>query len=127
MVKHAQSEAPNECCGMLAGTRTGDVLQVEAWFPLINEAASPTVEYCSEPRSMFAAEKERRRLELEFVAIYHSHPTSPPIPSRTDLQRNYSPDVINFIISLKDDEPEVRAWWLSDNAFAEAAWRIVEE
>ena len=110
---------------MLAGTRTGDELRVEAWFPLVNEAASP-IEYRSEPRSMFLAEKERRRLNLEFVAIYHSHPTSPPIPSRADLARNYSEDVINFIISLKDTEPDVRAWWLCDTAFAEANWQLIE-
>src|SRR5262249_26238583 len=112
MIAHAQSELPNECCGMLAGLREGNVLRVEACFPVVNQAAGP-VAYRSEPHSMFAADKERRRLGLEFVAIYHSHPTSAPIPSRTDLARNYSDDVVNFIISLNGLEPEMRGWWLT--------------
>ena len=125
MVHHAQTELPNECCGLLGGVRDGDTLRVEAWYPLVNEAASPT-EYLSEPRSMFEAEKARRKLDHEFLAIYHSHPTSAPIPSKTDLARNYSPDVLNFIIGLGGLEPLVRGWWLNETKFEEAVWEIVE-
>jgi [CysO sulfur-carrier protein]-S-L-cysteine hydrolase len=125
MVAHAKSELPNECCGMLAGLREGNVLRVQAWFPLVNEAKSP-VEYLSDPRSMFAADKERRRLGLEFVATYHSHPTSAPIPSRTDLARTYSDDVVNFIISMSGPEPEMRGWWLTLESFDEANWSLID-
>ncbi len=125
MVEHAQAELPNECCGLLAGVRDGDVLRVEAWHPLVNEAAS-AIEYRSEPRSMFQAVKAMRPFGHDIVAIYHSHPTSAPIPSRTDLERNFSADVVNLIISLKDAEPLMRGWWLTENAFEEAAWRIIE-
>lgn len=125
MVQHARTEYPNECCGLLAGVREGDVLRVLARHPLINEAASP-VEYLSAPRSMFDAEKARRQAGHDFLAIYHSHPTSEPIPSKTDLERNYSPDVLNFIIGLSGPEPSVRGWWLTESEFAEAAWQIVE-
>ncbi len=125
MLEHAQAELPNECCGMLAGHRDEDKLRVTAWFPLINEAASPR-EYRSEANSMFRADKERRRLGLEFVAVYHSHPTSAPIPSWTDLERRYSGDVVDFIISLKDPEPALRGWWLTEDAFTEAVWELVD-
>jgi len=125
MVQHAQSELPNECCGLLAGRRDGDALRVLARHPLVNEAAS-RVEYLSEPRSMFDAVKAMRIEEHEILAIYHSHPTTEPMPSKTDLARNYSPDVLNFIISLAGPEPIMRGWWLTEDAFAEAAWEIVE-
>ena len=125
MVNHAQAEAPNECCGLLAGTIEGPVLRVEKSHPLVNEAAS-AVEYRSEPRSMFRAMKDMRTLGHEIVAIYHSHPISEPIPSRTDLERNYSPDVVNFIIGLQGAVPNVRGWWLLESGFEEAAWEIVE-
>jgi proteasome lid subunit RPN8/RPN11 len=58
------------------------------------------------------------------LAVYHSHPTSAPIPSRTDLERNYSPDVVNLIISLSGSEPETRAWWLSEADYCPAEWEI---
>src|SRR5262249_26148178 len=125
MLQHAQTELPNECCGLLAGVRDGDVLRVAAWHPLVNEAASP-VEYVSEPRSMFLATKEMRKAGHDIVAIYHSHPTSAPSPSWTDLERRYSPDVVHFIIGLMKAEPIVRGWWLSETTYEEAAWQIVE-
>jgi proteasome lid subunit RPN8/RPN11 len=126
MIQQARTEAPNECCGLLAGLREADVLRVLARHALVNEAASGT-EYLSESRSMFDAVKAMRRDGHEILAIYHSHPTSLPIPSKTDLARNYSVDVVNFIISLSDSQPSMRGWWLTDTEYSEATWRLVDE
>jgi [CysO sulfur-carrier protein]-S-L-cysteine hydrolase len=104
MVQHAQAESPNECCGLFAGVREGDVLRVLARHPLVNEAASP-IEFFSQPRSMFDAVKAMRKDGHKILAIYHSHPTSEPIPSKTDLERNFSEDVINFIIGVSVAKP----------------------
>jgi len=125
MLAQAKAEQPNECCGLLAGRIDPDrTARVERRYPLVNEAKSP-VEYLSEPSSMFAAERERRRLGLEFLAVYHSHPTSEPVPSRKDRAQNYSPDVMNLIISLKGQTPVVRAWWLEAESQREAEWEVV--
>ncbi len=125
MLQHARTEQPNECCGLLAGVRDGLVLRGLVWHPLVNEAASP-VEYRSEPHSMFEAVKAMRTAGHEIVAIYHSHPTSAPSPSATDLERYYSSDVVHFIIGLSGAEPLMRGWWLSESSFVEAAWEITE-
>ena len=125
IVQHARTEFPNECCGVLAGVRAGDELQVRACYPLINEAASP-VEYRSDPQSMFAAVKDMRSHGWDIVAVYHSHPTSAPIPSRTDLERLYSEEVAHFIIGLAGPEAIVRGWWLTPSGYEEAVWRIIE-
>jgi proteasome lid subunit RPN8/RPN11 len=93
-------------------------------YPLGNAAASPR-EYLSDPHSMFAAVRDMRQQDLEVLAVYHSHPTSDAVPSRTDLERNYSPDVVNFIISLKTTPPQVRGWWLTDRDYREANWECV--
>jgi proteasome lid subunit RPN8/RPN11 len=121
MVAHARAELPNECCGLLAGVAGA----VTCHYPLDNTLASP-VEYLSSPESMFAADRDMRRRGIEVVGVYHSHPTSAPIPSRKDLERNYCPEVVNFIISLEGPEPAVRAWWLTEAAYREAAWDLVE-
>jgi proteasome lid subunit RPN8/RPN11 len=76
---------------------------------------------------MFAADRDRRRHGIEFLAVYHSHPTSEPVPSRKDRDRNYSTDVVNLIVSLKSDVPEVRAWWLSETEARPAEWEVMEE
>ncbi len=71
---------PEEACGFLAGCAD----RVEAVYPVPNELRSPTA-YRMEPaaqiRAMTAIEKAGR----EIVAIYHSHPNGPPIPSATDV------------------------------------------
>ena len=73
-----------------------------------------------------AAVRDLERLGLEILAIYHSHPTSAPVPSKTDLARNYSAEVMNLIISLQNAEPEVLAWWLTADDFRAAAWDVVD-
>ncbi len=123
MVSQAQAELPNECCGLLAGrieqSPEDPVARVVRCFPLENAAASP-IEFLSEPKSMFAAERARRNAGLDFVAVYHSHPASRPVPSAIDLARSYSPEVINLIISLERPVPEMRGWWLSGDGYQEA-------
>jgi proteasome lid subunit RPN8/RPN11 len=129
MVEHARAALPNECVGLLAGRLVelggGRLARVEQRYPLVNAAASPR-EYLSDPKSMFAAMRDIWGRDMQELAIYHSHPTSAPVPSRTDLERNYSPDVVNFIVSLAGPEPHLRGWWLTDRDYREAEWDTLD-
>jgi proteasome lid subunit RPN8/RPN11 len=129
MIAHARATFPNECCGLLAGRLPSDdapALQVLALshYPLENELHSPR-EYRSEPHSMFAAMRAMLAQKTDVIAVYHSHPTSPPAPSRKDLEQSYSEHVINFIISLAGPDPEVRGWWLREADYEPARWEVV--
>lgn len=132
MLDQAVAELPNECCGLLAGKLLDTkglgppVGHVVERYPLVNAAASAQ-EYVSDVKGMFEAFRDMRARGLEVLAVYHSHPTSAPMPSRTDLERNYSPDVINLIVSLQTSEPLVRGWWLTADDYRAADWRCVEE
>jgi proteasome lid subunit RPN8/RPN11 len=127
MIWHALAERPLECCGLLAGVvRADGVGEVRLRYPLINIAASP-VEFESEPNSHFSADRDIRRQGWDVLAIYHSHPTSEPIPSRKDLERNNWPQVVSLIVSLTTTPPTVRAWWLSTESYSEAEWTIQGE
>ncbi|HWG42485.1 MAG TPA: M67 family metallopeptidase [Gemmataceae bacterium] len=125
MLWHARAETPLECCGLLAGViREDGVGEVRLRYPLLNAAASP-IEFESEPRSLFSAWRDIRRQGLEVLAVYHSHPTSEPMPSRKDRERGVDwPRTIALIISLTTTPPAVRAWWLSAEDYREAAWTI---
>jgi proteasome lid subunit RPN8/RPN11 len=129
LVEQARREAPNECCGLLAGRIAAGpppLGLVEVRYPLINALASPR-RYESEPRSLFDADRDIRGRGLLILAVYHSHPTSPAVPSRTDLERNYSPEVVNLIVSLLSEPPEVRCWWLTEHDYREAEWEVAKE
>jgi proteasome lid subunit RPN8/RPN11 len=124
MVAQALAERPNECCGLLAGVIVDGIARVTRCYPLVNAAASPVL-YESEPQSMFEAVRAMLREKLDILAVYHSHPTSPPVPSKTDLARNYSEDVVNLIVSLADEIPSVRGWWLTATDYREGEWTLV--
>jgi len=124
MLWHAQAETPCECCGLLAGMiRVDGTGEARLRYPLVNALASP-VEFESDPASLFSAWNDIRRQGLEVLAVYHSHPTSEPVPSRKDLARNWSPDVVNLIIALTTTPPTVRAWWLTAEDYRSASWQV---
>jgi proteasome lid subunit RPN8/RPN11 len=76
---------------------------------------------------MLDALKAMRVTGTEVLAIYHSHPTSAPVPSRKDIERNsWGVSVVHLIVGLGGVEPEIRAWWLTDDGYTEAIWEDVE-
>lgn len=114
MVDHARRELPNECCGFLVGTRS----RADMALPMRNALASPIAYYADE-RDLFAAMRWLRDGNRELSAIYHSHPTSPAIPSNVDLRENYYGDVPRIILSMRHDPPDVRGFRLGDDQFRE--------
>ncbi len=75
---HAEAEAPNEACGLLA-LRDG---VAERYIPSINAAASPYRFDLRVPDPAVIADLEDEGYEL---AVFHSHPTDSAQPSRTDV------------------------------------------
>jgi proteasome lid subunit RPN8/RPN11 len=104
LVEHAEAEKPNEACGLIL-LRDG---VAERFVPGRNAAASPyRFELEVDPEVWFL---EDDGYEL---AVFHSHPSSPPRPSRTDVEniglwegRPY------VILSLRTGE--LAAWTITD-------------
>ena len=127
MFAQARQELPNECCGWLAGKREAGMVRVFKRYPLKNTAASPT-KFSANGPDLPAADRDMREMGLELLAIYHSHPTSDPIPSKTDLAESYyGPEIVNFIISLKGPEPVMRGWQLMESSFSEIEWDLTSD
>jgi proteasome lid subunit RPN8/RPN11 len=125
MLEQALAERPNECCGLLAGRVEAGVGRVVERFPLRNARADPR-RYESDPHDHVRADRAMRERGLDLVAIYHSHPTSEPVPSRTDLEWNLYPGVMQMILSLVGPEPVLRAWWLGETDYREAEWECID-
>jgi proteasome lid subunit RPN8/RPN11 len=108
LVEHAEAELPHEACGLIA-LRDG---AAERFFPGRNRAASPyRFELEIDPEVWFL---EDEGYEL---AVFHSHPSSPPRPSRTDVEniglwegRPY------VILSLRTGE--LAGWRIADGTVA---------
>ena len=126
MIAQAKAELPNECCGLLAGrTEAEGSARVLHRYALVNALASAT-RYESEAHGLLHAHVDARRNGTEFLAVYHSHPTSPAIPSRTDVASNYWEGVIHFIISLEKEPADMQGWWLSAENYQQAEWVLVD-
>jgi proteasome lid subunit RPN8/RPN11 len=125
VVSHARDTLPNECCGLLAGRIEDGVGVVTAYFAVANDLASPTA-YHTNARDLLAASRTIREGELELLAVYHSHPTSDPVPSRRDVAENtYGETVVHLIVGLAGEKPDVRAWWITEEGYREAEWEVM--
>ena len=114
MLAHAQRERPNESCGLIAFQYDRAV----KLYPGTNILASPT-RYRMADREVLGAVDEIDRKGWWLGAIYHSHPTSPAVPSSTDLREANWPDALMIIISLQHEQPDVRAYRTTRQSFAE--------
>jgi proteasome lid subunit RPN8/RPN11 len=115
IVAHAREEAPNECCGLVAGAE-GRATRV---YRARNEFESP-MRYNVHPQDLIRIVNEIEDQGEELAAIYHSHPRSDAYPSQTDvnLAANW-PDPLYLICSLAQDEPLVRAFEIRDGKIDE--------
>jgi proteasome lid subunit RPN8/RPN11 len=116
MVDHARQEAPNECCGMVAG-RDG---RMERVYRATNVEASP-LRFQIDPTEQLEISNEIEEAGLELAAIYHSHTRTAPRPSQTDI--NFArlwPNVLWVIVGLAQGDAEVQTWRIDDGDVTEA-------
>lgn len=107
---HARETAPEECCGLLVGRPDAVSSSVRAR----NVADDRQRRYLIDPRDHFAAIRQARRLGLDVIGAYHSHPASAPIPSETDRAEAFEAFVFLIV-----GASETRAWRLSAGNFTE--------
>ena len=113
IVAHAVEDLPNECCGLLIGTK--DI--VEDVARARNSKRSKT-RFQVEPADHFAAIRRARAGGFEIIGAYHSHPSGPSGPSDTDRARLTDPTMFHVIVSLAHGTRTVRAFRLSDGNFS---------
>jgi [CysO sulfur-carrier protein]-S-L-cysteine hydrolase len=107
---HAEAEAPNEACGLVA-IRDG---VAERFLPAENAAASP-YRFELTPRDPMDFFLEDEGYEL---AVFHSHPTDKAEPSRTDVENIGLWEGKPYLI-LSRPTGELRAWRIEDGRVEE--------
>src|SRR5439155_13669843 len=104
LVRHAREEAPNEACGLVL-LRDGHAVRYERGR---NAEASPYRFRLEVDPEVWFLEDDGHEL-----AVFHSHPTSPPRPSRADLERTGLWAARPWLI-LRVDTGELAAWHLAE-------------
>ena len=110
LLHQAQLSPSQEVCG-LVGQRGG----LSECYPIENVATDASVLFALNASEQLAAFKSMEQKGQTLFAIYHSPPSSPPVPSDIDIEEaNYS-EALYLIISLNTKGVlEMRGFYLSD-------------
>jgi proteasome lid subunit RPN8/RPN11 len=129
MVSHALEECPNECCGLLAGSR-GVITRI---YQATNVAEKKSSAYDVDSEELVRIFTDMRRTRMDHLGIYHSHPTTGAKPSATDRNLARYDEVVYFIVSLRSRRPRVEAFRMrkarpedEDAAVSDEAIEIVD-
>lgn len=117
----ALAEIPNEACGYLIGLEES----AHALHKMTNADHSPE-HFSFSPEEQFDALKKAREMQMELIAVYHTHPETPPRMSREDIRLANDPHIVYVIYSVATDE--IKAFRVSgDKKIAEESIELTIE
>lgn len=106
ILAHAESELPNEACGLIGGVFKDGVKVIKKVYLLTNTDKS-NEHFSMDPREQLSAIKDMRANGLVPLGNWHSHPESPSRPSDEDKRLAYDSKASYMILSLMDRENPV--------------------
>ena len=102
---------PIEACGVVSAKGR--------FIPLANAEKSPSL-FSFHPAEQLGVWQDLDAAGDRVDVVYHSHPSTPAVPSRTDITFAAYPDVHYVIVSLADPQrPDVRCWHIEDGGATE--------
>lgn len=106
LIHHLSTVYPQEGCGFVAGSH-GRATHI---YPIPNQLHSPT-HYQMAPQAQISTLYAIEAAHKQLLAIYHSHPNSPPVPSATDIAQAAYPQAMHLIVSLQNKtNPIIRGY-----------------
>ena len=109
----AKQGLPNEACGLLAGVREGEDVKVEKVYCMQNTDHSAE-HFSMDAREQFTAIRDMRKNGWILIGNVHSHPSSPARPSEEDKRLAYDGGILYLILSLQEEEPDLKAFRITD-------------
>jgi proteasome lid subunit RPN8/RPN11 len=121
IIAHAREDAPNECCGIIAGN-DGHAAKL---YRAVNAEASP-YRYNVDPKDLLRIYRDLEGNGWDVLAIYHSHTHTEAYPSPTDVRLASWPEAYYLIVSLQDETaPVLRAFRIRDGEVTEEELQVV--
>lgn len=113
ILKHAESELPNEACGLIGGVIEGGDKLIKKVYLLTNTDHS-NEHFSMDPKEQLAAIKDMRANGFVPLGNWHSHPESPSRPSDEDKRLAYDSKASYMILSLMNrEEPVLNSFHIS--------------
>jgi proteasome lid subunit RPN8/RPN11 len=117
ILREAQVAGGGECCGLVEGSRDGDLFRIIGLHPARNLALAPD-RFEIDPKDHLAAHKAARANGRALIGCYHSHPNGQAAPSATDLA---GAGEDNFLWLIAAGE-SLNAFVYRDGSFFGADW-----
>lgn len=118
ILDYARRSFDVEVCGLLGRGSGGQT----SWYPVANIADDPLRRFHMDPGQQIAAMKSMRKRGEELLAVVHSHPYGPALPSAIDVEEMGYPEAYCMIVSLQDRrKPELRCFRLAAEEIREIA------
>jgi proteasome lid subunit RPN8/RPN11 len=122
IIGHCYDGLPDEACGLLAGRlRPGSFEpdgRIAVVYPTRNADASART-YSVESRDLIRSLRAAEADGLELVGVFHSHTHTEAWPSPTDVRQAMEPGWFYVIVSLKDGDPVLRSFRITDGNIRE--------
>ena len=110
--KCAEGAYPNECCGFLLGIADEKTLFIKNLLEVENAADdSRQNRYLIPAKDFFSAENSGKKLGLDIIGVYHSHPDHPAVPSIVD-QENAVIDYLYLILNVTNGQAGELSGWI---------------
>lgn len=125
IIDHCIHSLPDEACGLIAGH--GGL--AESIIPISNVAGNPEHHYQMDAIEQLKALKLIESEDLDWIAVFHSHPNSKPIPSLEDIGKAElnTADKIHLIVSLRNNQSSLQAWHIHDGQVDEVELLIGQQ
>ena len=120
MQRHINYEAPLEACGLLGGKN-----QVVKLVLPVKNASESRIRFRMDPKAQLRAMEQIEVEGLELLAIFHSHPKGPSVPSATDIEEAVYP-VVNIIWSKVGRRWQARGFWIEGGQAVEVSLSVQE-
>ena len=91
---------------------------VEVVYPTVNADASART-YSVDSRDLIRSLRAAEAQGLELVGVFHSHTHTEAWPSPTDVRQAMEPGWLYVIVSLKDGDPVLRSFRITDGKIQE--------
>lgn len=119
----AQLSPIQEICGLIGGINN----IASSCYPIDNRANQPENRFQLDEKQQIRAFSTMRKRNETLFAIYHSHPTTPAIPSETDITLSTYPDTLYLIISLNTKGVlEIRGFTINHSTVNAIALSLIE-
>jgi len=109
MLEHVLRCLPEEACGLVGGSGS----RARIVFPIVNRLHSK-VKFEMEPHEQLTALRWLEEHGLDVIAIFHSHPRGPRVPSQTDIEHFNYPPAATLIWTPQEAEWLVQGFLIAD-------------